>query len=448
MTATRDVPPTRNRTATADDALFRKIGWRLLPLLCVCYLFNYLDRTNVGFAQLQLREQLGFGDTVFGLGASIFFLGYAVFEVPSNMLLARIGVRATLLRIMSLWGLASAAMVFVTTPTQFYGLRFLIGVFEAGFAPGVLYYLTLWFPKQRLAQATALFFMAYGMAPIVAGPAAGAIMTYLNGVGQLQGWQWLFLLEGIPCVLLGIVAFHVLPNRPADAPWLSANERDRLQALLLDGNAGRPGSHVGGLVDALSDLRVWVLGFVSFLVILGVYALAFWSPTMLKGMGLTVMQVGLYSALPAVCGVAGAILVGRHSDRTGERRWHFGLAALAGAAGLVLASAFPTNAGMAVLCLALASAGISSAFTVLWAMPGSLLGGQSAAAGIAIISTIGGSAGMVAPVAVGAIKAATGGFTLSLYLLSFALVIAAVILMAFFRPGRAFSGARNLSEAR
>jgi MFS family permease len=169
---------------------------------------------------------------------------------------------------------------------------------------------------------------------------------------------------------------------------------------------------------------------------------------MLKGMGLTVMQVGLYSALPAVCGVAGAILVGRHSDRTGERRWHFGLAALAGAAGLVLASAFPTNAGMAVLCLALASAGISSAFTVLWAMPGSLLGGQSAAAGIAIISTIGGSAGMVAPVAVGAIKAATGGFTLSLYLLSFALVIAAVILMAFFRPGRAFSGARNLSEAR
>lgn len=446
MTATHDASSTR--PPMVDDALFRKISWRLLPLLCVCYLFNYLDRTNVGFAQLQLREQLAFGDTVFGIGASIFFLGYAVFEVPSNMLLARIGVRATLLRIMSLWGLACAAMVFVTTPTQFYVLRFLIGVFEAGFAPGVLYYLTLWFPKRRLAQATAFFFMAYGLAPIVAGPAAGTIMTYLNGVGQLHGWQWLFLLEGLPCVLLGIVAFRTLPNRPADAPWLNTTERGRLQVLLQESGVQQPGSHGGGLADALRDTRIWVLGFVSFLVILGVYALAFWSPTMLKGMGLTVMQVGLASTLPAVCGVVASIVVGRHSDRTGERCWHFGIAALVGAAGLVATSAFPANVGGALLCLALASAGISSAFTVLWAMPGSLLAGRSAAAGIAIISTIGGSAGMVAPVAVGIIKAATGGFTLSLLLLSGALVMAAVIFVAFFRRARAFAGEPKLAEAR
>lgn len=435
MTTTHDAPSAYT-SSTADDALFRKIGWRLLPLLCICYVFNYLDRTNVGFAQLQLREQLAFGDTVFGLGASIFFLGYAVFEVPSNMLLTRIGVRATLLRIMGLWGLASAAMVFVTTPTQFYLLRFLIGVFEAGFAPGVLYYLTLWFPRRRLAQATALFFMAYGLAPVVAGPAAGAIMTYLDGVGQLHGWQWLFLLEGIPSVLLGVVAFRTLPNGPADAPWLSATERGWLQALLQEAGAQRPGGHAGGLADAFRDLRIWVLGLVSFLVILGVYALAFWSPTMLKGMGLSVMEVGLYSALPAICGVVGSILVGRHSDQTDERRWHFGIAALAGAVGLLSTSAFPTNAGLAVLCLALASTGISSAFTVLWAMPGSLLAGRSAAAGIAIISTVGGSAGMVAPVAVGATKAATGGFTLSLILLSCALVMAAVIFVTFFRQAR------------
>lgn len=210
--------------ARADDALFRKITWRLIPLLFACYVLNYLDRTNVGYAQLQMKDQLGFSDAIFGLGAGIFFVGYALFEIPSNLMLARIGVRATLLRIMALWGLTSAAMMFVSTPTQFYVLRFLIGVFEAGFAPGVLFYLTLWYPSRRRAQVTALFFMAYGAAPIVAGPIAGLTMTYLDGALSLRGWQWLFLLEGLPSVLLGIAAFLWLSNSPADAPWLSGAE--------------------------------------------------------------------------------------------------------------------------------------------------------------------------------------------------------------------------------
>ena len=427
------LPPTLPTTGNADDLLFRKISWRLLPVLCLCYFFNYLDRTNVGYAQLQMKEHLAFSDAVFGLGASIFFVGYALFEVPSNMLLARIGVRATLLRIMGLWGLASAGMMFVATPTQFYVLRFLVGVFEAGFAPGVLYYLTLWFPRHRLAQATAMFFMAFSLAPIVAGPTAGAIMTWLDGAHGMRGWQWLFVLEGIPCVLLGILAFATLPDRPAQAAWLNDAERDRITHL-LHADAPAEASHGGGVRAAMRDARVWVLGFVSFLVILGIYALAFWKPTLLKGMGLSIMQVGLLATIPATCGVVASLLIGRHSDSTGERRWHFAAPALLAAIGLTLTTLFPKDPLPAILCLTLVSIGTSSAFTVLWSMPGGILTGQSAAAGIAIISTVGGSAGMVAPAAVGAIKAATGSFTLSLYLLSLALVLAAVILLTWFRP--------------
>ncbi|NOV26505.1 MFS transporter [Cupriavidus necator] len=425
---------TTDHADQTDNKLFRKISWRLLPVLCLCYVFNYLDRTNIGYAQLQMKEHLAFSDAVFGLGASVFFVGYALFEVPSNMMLARIGVRATLLRIMGLWGLASAAMMFVATPAQFYVLRFLVGVFEAGFAPGVLYYLTLWFPRRRLAQATALFFMAFSLAPIVAGPTAAAIMTWFDGAHGMRGWQWLFVLEGLPCVLLGIVAFATLPDRPAQAAWLDAAERARIEHLLRE-DAPAGGTHgAAGLRAAMRDPRVWVLGLVSFLVILGIYALAFWKPTLLKGMGLSIMQVGLAATIPAACGVAASVFVGRHSDRTGERRWHFAIAALVAATGLVLTTLFPRDPVPAILCLTLVSIGTSSAFTVLWSLPAGILTGQSAAAGIAIISTVGGSAGMVAPAAVGAIKAATGSFAFSLYLLSMALVLAAVILVTWFRP--------------
>ncbi|NUA30845.1 MFS transporter [Cupriavidus basilensis] len=432
-TATLTKPAGAAAADPASDAeLFRKITWRLLPLLCVCYVFNYLDRTNVGYAQLQMREDLGFGDAVFGLGASIFFLGYALFEVPSNLMLAKIGVRATLLRIMGLWGLACAAMIFVSTPTQFYALRFLIGVLEAGFAPGVLFYFTLWYPSRRRAQVTALFFMAYGAAPIVAGPLAGLVMTFLNGAWSLQGWQWLFLLEGIPSALLGILAFFILSDGPAQARWLSAPERQRVARLLEEDQAANGIRATHGSGAAMRDRRVWMLGLISFLAILGIYALSFWQPTLLKMMGLSVLQVGFYAVVPAVTGIAASIVVGRHSDRTGERRWHFAVAALVGALGLSLTTLFMHNPLAAVLCLALSSAGISSAFTILWSVPGSILADRGAAAGIAMISTIGSSAGLVAPVMVGAIKAATGGFTDSLTILSAALVLAALLFVLAF----------------
>ncbi len=415
--------------AAADGALFRKIAWRIVPLLFACYVFNYLDRTNVGYAQLQMKDQLGFADTVFGLGAGIFFVGYALFEIPSNLWMARIGVRTTLLRIMGLWGLASAAMVWVTTPAQFYVLRFLIGVFEAGFAPGVLFYLTLWFPSARRAQVTALFFMGYSAAPIVAGPVAGLTMTYLNGVWSMQGWQWLFLLEGLPSVALGLAAYIWLANTPAQAGWLSAAEKLRVQQVLDADHAAHGLAQRESMAGALRDGRVWLLGLMSFLVILGIYALSFWQPTLMKSMGLTVLEIGIYSVIPAAVGIIATLVVGRHSDHTGERRWHFALSAVTGAMGLALTTLAMRDAGFALACLSLAAAGISSAFAILWAVPGQLLSRNAAAAGIALITTVGGCAGVVAPTMVGYIKTATGGFSLSLYLLSGALVLAALLML-------------------
>ncbi|MDP3654832.1 MAG: MFS transporter [Rhodoferax sp.] len=426
--------------ARTDDALFRRITWRLVPLLFACYVFNYLDRTNVGYAQLQMKDQLGFGDAVFGLGAGIFFIGYALFEIPSNWLMARIGMRTTLLRIMGLWGLASAAMLFVSTPLQFYTLRFLIGVFEAGFAPGVLYYLTLWFPSHRRAQVTALFFMGYSAAPIVAGPIAGLTMTYLNGVGSLQGWQWLFLLEGLPSVLLGIAAFFWLSDTPAQADWLTGEEKLRVQQTLDEDQKICGASTRGPAASAWRDGRVWLLGLMSFLVILGIYALSFWQPTLMQTMGLSVLEIGFYSVIPAVVGIAATLVIGRHSDRVRERRWHFAITAALGALGLSLTTVFMHNAPLAVACLALASAGISSAFAILWTVPGTLLSKPAAATGIALITTLGGCAGVVAPVLVGYLKAATGNFTLSLYLLSGALLLSALLMLfALPHPARARS---------
>jgi len=424
-----------------ESRLFRKVSWRILPVLCACYVFSFLDRTNVGYAQLQMRDELGFSDAVFGVGVSVFFIGYALFEVPSNMLLSRIGVRKTLLRILILWGLASAAMIFVQTPTQFYFVRFLVGVFEAGFVPGVLYYLTLWYPKRRIAQATAIFYMSYTLAPILAGPAAGAIMTWLDGALQLRGWQWLYLLEGLPCLPLGIVAYLLLSESPKEARWLTERERSELARMLSYDRAGHGHAHMR---DAFFDARVWMLGLIVFLVVFGVFALSFWQPTLLKGMGLTVMQVGFAATIPALFGVTAAILVGRHSDKTSERRWHFAGAAMVGAVGMLCASLFSRDPIMTIVCLTLASIGMSSAYAVFWAMPASILSGPSAAAGIAVITTIGSSAGAVAPLLVGTLKTLTGGFTASLYVLSAALACAGIIFAYYFRDD---AGARRVARS-
>ena len=411
------------------DALYAKVTWRLLPLLCVCYVFNYMDRTNIGFAQLQMKDQLAFSDAVFGLGAGVFFVSYALSEVPSNMLLTKWGVRKTLLRIMGLWGLASACMMFVSTPTQFYILRFLLGAFEAGFVPGVLYYLTLWYPSHRRAQVTALFFAAYVMAPMFSGPLAGVILAYLDGVQGLKGWQWLFLVEGIPSVLLGLACYLYLDDRPAEAKWLTDAEKNRLIGTIEADLAGHDDGHHHTLVDALRDWRVWFLGVVYFLCVLGSYALSFWQPTILRGMGLSYLEIGFASAVPPIVSIVFMLLVGRSSDRTGERRWHFAGAACMGAVGLAATTLFTQNPVGAVLCLAIGHAGIASCIPIFWTVPGTFLSKTAAAGGIALISTIGVTAGVVAPSMVAYTKALTGEFSYALYIMGAGLLLGGIFIL-------------------
>lgn len=419
----------------SDNRLFVKITGKIIPILWLVYFFNYLDRTNIAYAHLRMKDDLGFSDAVFGLGASIIFFGLIAFEIPSNLILARIGLRKTLIRILILWGLCSAAMSLVTTPMEFYILRFLIGMFEAGLVPGVLYYLTLWYPSQRRGQPSAMFYTAPSCAGIVSGPLSAIFMTYLNGVGNFHGWQWLFIMEGLPCLVLAFVVSKVLSDSPDKAPWLTGAERQRVQHLIHEGNTAHHTINRQEVLVILGDPRLWVLGAVGFLMLISLFGLTFWQPSLLKGMGLTVMQVGIYSVLPSLCGVVASILITRHSDATDERCWHYVLCALTAAAGLTLTTLFPTNVVLTLLCLCLTWTGLTSAYAMLWTLPGRVFSGKAAATGLAIITVIHGSAGIVGPYGLALIKTATGGFSMSLYIGSGLLIASTLLFFPFFSRG-------------
>jgi len=301
------------------DAVYRKVAWRLLPFILLCYMANYIDRTNIGIAQLHLRRDLGFTEEVYGIGVGLFFVGFILFEIPSNMLLERIGARKTLLRIMVGWGAVSALTMFVRTPWQFYGARVLLGIAEAGFFPGILLYLTYWFPSARRTRMTALFFLGLPLSGIVGAPLSGWIMHAFGGVWGLKSWQWLFLLEGVPSILLGVAAFFALKDRPADAPWLTGGEKALIAADLASEQAakGHAGAHDGhgAILQALRDPRVYVLGLVG----CGTYTLAnavsFWSPLLISASGVKdVLNVGLLADLPPLAGVVAMLVVGGHSE--------------------------------------------------------------------------------------------------------------------------------------
>ncbi|MDN8007059.1 MFS transporter [Burkholderia multivorans] len=417
---------------TSDDRLFRRITYRLLPMLWLVYCFNYLDRTNVAYAHLQMQGDLGFSDAVFGLGASLVFLGLITFEIPSNLVLARVGLRKTLFRIMILWGMCSASMSFVTTPTAFYVLRFLVGAFEAGLVPGVLYYLTLWFPTQRRGQPCAMFYTAPSCAGIVSGPLAASFMTGLNGVAGLKGWQWLFILEGLPCIVLAFCVLCLLPDRPERASWLTPDERQRVQSLIHDADVENRTHGRQAFAAVARDPRLWVLAFTGFLMLIPQFGLTFWQPSLLKGMGLTVMQVGIWSVLPSLCGVVMSVIVAKHSDATGERCWHYIACALTAAGGLLLTTRFPSSPMMTLLCLCVAWSGFTSAYAMLWTLPGRVFSGRVAATGLAVLTVVHGSAGIVGPYGLALIKTATGGFTTSLYVGSGLLVLSTLLFYPFF----------------
>lgn len=429
-----------NPSADEATALYSRLNWRLLPFLLVCYLFACLDRLNIGFAKLQMQSDLGFSDAVYGVGAGIFFLGYVLFEVPSNLLLPKVGARKTISRILVLWGLTSASMLFVHNVPMFYGLRFLLGVFEAGFAPGMIFYLTLWYGEARMARAIATVMIAGPLSGVVGGPLSTWVMTAFAGAYGLAGWQWMFLVEGLPCIVLGVIAWFFLVDRPADAKWLSADDK-----RLLDSGLGAPPVAHHSFGQIARDPRVYLMAIAYFCVICGIYTVNFWLPTILKADGVTdTMQIGLYSTIPYIAAVIGMYLGGRSSDRHGERRWHSAAPALIGAVALAVATLASGHLVMSLLFMTVATAMMWVSYTVFWAIPSAYLKGDSAAGGIALINTIGLLGGFLSPTIIGWAKTATGSLQAGLYVMVGLLALGALLLVVNRLPSPMAAQARGV----
>ncbi|NPT54668.1 MFS transporter [Paraburkholderia elongata] len=416
------------QTLGAEDAvssLYSKLNWRLLPFLVTCYMFAYLDRVNVGFAKLQMQSELGFSDAAYGVGAGIFFLGYVLFEIPSNLMLPKVGARKTFSRILVLWGITSACMLFVRNVPMFYAMRFLLGVFEAGFAPGMIYYLSRWYGPARMARAIAVVFVAGPIGGIVGGPLSAWLMTRFSGVRGLAGWQWMFLVEGLPCIVLGVLTLFVLSNRPSEAKWLSADEQ-----RLLESEVGTPTTHDHSFRAVAKNPRIYVLALAYFCIIFPIYAISFWLPTLLRDQGVAdTTRLGWYVAIPYVAAAFSMYFVGRRSDRLGERRHHSAVPAFVGA--LLLASTIFTdgNLFLTLAALTLATAMMWMAYTVFWAIPSEYIKGPAAAGGIALINTIGLSGGFWGPAVIGWTKAATGNMHAGLLVMAGMAAIASVVLI-------------------
>ncbi|MFM0625170.1 MFS transporter [Paraburkholderia xenovorans] len=413
--------------ANAEDRTYAKVTWRLVPFLFICYVFAYLDRVNVGFAKLQMLTDLKFSETIYGLGAGIFFIGYFIFEVPSNIALHRFGARKWIARIMLSWGVISAAMIFVKTPTAFYVLRFLLGVAEAGFFPGIILYLTYWFPSSRRAKITAMFMTGIPIAGVIGGPLSGWILNTFNGTGGMVGWRWLFLLEALPSIIGGIAVLFYLDDKISAAKWLSAEEKSQLEKGLAN-ESGHIEVHSAS--GAFTNRRVWVLCLCYFGIIMGLYGISFWLPTLIKASGVNdAFNVGLLTMIPYGAAAVAMVLLGRSSDRSKERRWHVALPAVIGAIGLVASTLVPHSVALAVVSLTFATIGILGALCQFWAIPPAFLGGVAAAAGIALINSVGNLAGFVSPYLVGWIKDMTHSTDMGLYCVAASLLVAAAIVL-------------------
>jgi D-galactonate transporter len=407
---------------------YGKVFWRIVPFLMLCYVVSYLDRINVGFAKLQMAQDLGFSDTVFGLGAGIFFLGYFLFEVPSNLILHRVGARAWIARIMITWGIISAAFVLVTSTPMFYVLRFLLGVAEAGFYPGIILYLTQWYPSHRRARIIAIFMSAIPISGILGNPLSGWIMDSFHHTSGLAGWQWMFLLEAVPAIVLGIAVFLYLDNSIEGAAWLDEDEKRVLKHHVAEDARTKQSPH--SVAATFSDRRVWLMGFIYFTFVLGQYGLTFWMPTLVKATGVSGnFNIGLISAIPFLCAVVAMILCGRSADRRRERRWHLVVPALCGAAGFVLAAS-ATHTGLAIACLSLAAAGVITCAPLFWSLPTAFLAGTGAAAGIAIVNSVGNLAGFAGPYLIGLLKDMTGSTAIGMYALAAVLAVGAAAVLS------------------
>ncbi len=410
------------------DAIYRKAMLRFLPLLCLCLVAAYLDRVNVGFAKLTMLDDLGFSNTVYGLGAGIFFLGYFLFEVPSNVLLHKVGARVWIARIMLTWGVIGAAMAFVTTPTQFYVLRFLLGVAEAGFIPGVMYFLACWFPSARRGRVLALLLAAVPLSSVIGGPLSGLILKSLAGTGGLYGWQWLFLIETLPSLLLGLAVLKWLVDRPADAPWLAPDEA-ALVAADMASEAERNHEH-RGFADAFKSPLVWQLSAAYFCIVSAVYVLIFWLPTLIKQHGISdPVQIGWLTAIPYVVAIVVSIWNNARADRLRERRWHTAVPCLVTAIGLALSWMHVESLVLTMLILTMAAAAASTTQAAFWSVPPTFLSGAAAAAGLALINSVGNVGGMVSTSLVGWVTDLTGNSQDSLILFAGILLISVVLVL-------------------
>ena len=412
-----------------DTSLARAVGAarrHLLPLLVMVYVVAWLDRVNIGFASLQMNRDLGFSAAIYGFGAGLFFVSYGLLEIPSNLVLARVGARRWLARILVSWGLITAATLFVRTPGQFYLMRFLLGAAEAGCLPGVIYFLGGWFPARERGRVMALLMLAIPASAIIGGPLAGALLG-LNGRLGLAGWQWLLLLEGLPAVVLGIVVQRRLPDSPQAAGWLDGEARAALVAALRS-EAAAPGAPTHAAWTAVfSDGLVWRLAFAQLLGNVGSFGLQFWLPQILKSLsGTSDLMVGLISALPFIPAAVFMLYVGRRSDRTGERAWHAAVPCLLAAAGFALAALVHSTAA-SLVAMTLAACGIYGRHGPSWAIPTTYLAGQAAAAGIALITSVGAVGGLVGPWAVGLFRGASTGYTGAFLFLGAALAIAGAL---------------------
>ena len=430
-------------TTDFEAQTYRAVTWRLLPFLFLCYVLAYLDRVNVGFARLQMQTDLGLSDTAYGIGAGMFFIGYFFFEVPSNLLLRRVGARIWIARIMIVWGVISSGMMFTSSQTSFYVLRFLLGIAEAGFFPGIILYLTFWYTRAHRARMVALFMTAIALAGVFGGPLSGLIMDRMGGVGGLRNWEWLYLLEGLPSVIVGVLVLVYLDDGPERASWLTAGQKALLARRLAEEEEvkaadDRHAQHIG---DVFRNPSVWVLSLIYFGTVMGNYGVTFWLPQIIRETITTnPWRIGLVSMIPWGAAAITAVIVGASSDRHQERRWHIATGAAIGAIAFGLSGLPGISGWTGLLFLTVATAGMMSTMTTFWALPTAILSGNAAAAGIAWINSVGNLSGYVSPFVLGAIRDATrdaehpnGNMFLALLVLAFSLFLAGVLTLVVTR---------------
>ncbi len=413
---------------TVRKSAYRKIAFRLMPFLMLCYFCAYLDRVNVGFAKLQMMSDLQFSEAVYGLGAGIFFIGYFLCEVPSNIVLHKVGARRWIARIMITWGILSGCFAFVQTEWQFYTLRFLLGVAEAGLAPGLLLYLTYWFPSYRRARMTVLWFIAIPISGMIGGPLSGLIMDRMSGVHGWFGWQWMFVIEAIPTVVVGLLVLAVLKDSVQDANWLTQDEKNLVKQELAQDNQHKEGH--ASVKEFIADKRLWLLAGIYFCVVMGQYAITFWLPTLIRNSGISDnWHIGLLTSLPYMCAIVVMILAGRSGDHFQERRWHLIIPMCAGALALTFATLFASNLTLSLICLCLAASGVLTASSLFWMLPTNFLGGVSAAAGIAAVNSFANLAGFCSPYLIGWITTNTGSNAIGMFLITAVLIFGASLVL-------------------